>query len=56
MKAVKFLKKYDPYEPGHVVDLDDKLADKLIEKGIARFCAVSRQNVTVVTTEKEGSR
>ena len=39
MIAVKFLKDYEPYEPGHVVDLPDELANKLIEEGACRVYA-----------------
>lgn len=58
MKAIKFLKAYDPYEPGHVVDLDDKIADTLIEKGIARFYRTSLPATVVTTsnTAEEGGK
>jgi hypothetical protein len=36
MKSVKFIQDYDPYVPGDVVDLDEKLADKLVTDSIAR--------------------
>jgi len=51
MKAIKFLKEYEPYEPGHVVDLDDKLADKLINEGIAKEYASPVMAVTIVTEQ-----
>ena len=53
MKSVKFIAEYEPYEPGHVVDLDDKLADKLIAEGI---CKEYRSAVPAATVTTGGDK
>jgi hypothetical protein len=49
MKAVKFIKVWQPYEPGQVVDLDDKLADKLIEDGVCKEYRSGLRSIAVKT-------
>ncbi len=53
MLAVKFLQSYEPYEPGHVVDLPDALAQSLIDAGTCRAYSSPILPAQVTTTNDE---
>lgn len=51
MKDVKFIKEWKPYDPGHVVTLDDKLADQLVADGV---CIPYRTGVRSISVKTQG--
>jgi hypothetical protein len=53
MLAVKILQPYPPYEPGHVVDLPDALAQSLIESGTCRAYNSPVLPAEVATTQND---
>lgn len=53
MLAVRILQPYPPYEPGHVVDLPDALAQKLIADGTAQAYTSPVLAASVTTTHND---
>lgn len=55
MLAVKFLQPYAPYEPGHVVDLPDALAESLIASDTCRAYKSPVLPAQVMATQNEST-